>query len=144
MPAFTPNYQIAAGHNNAVGLAAVNTLTDSNGIKLFMPRALPFHQRGERRPKTNAAMSYAGYNTQDWEFRVLLLAQYILLRDTYTGLITVKTDLGSGFANYNATAWIDEKTDSSYAYSLGNTWYPLATGPALTPIRLHLLRLEAL
>lgn len=146
MPAFTPDYQIAAGANNAGGLTAINALADSNSVKLFMPRALPYHETGELVMMSNGTPDYRGYDRQDWEFKVLLVAQYYLLRTTYTGLVTVRTSLddGQSFANYNARAWIDQKTTAQFRYATGNTWYPTATGPAMTPIRLHLIRLEAL
>src|SRR3989304_9045725 len=118
MPAFIPDYKIAAGHNNVAGLTAVNALTDVNGIKLFMPKALPFHEFGQLIFRSNGAPDYRGFDSQDWEFAALLVAQYYLLRTTYTGLITVRTSLddGQSFANYNATAWIDQKTAAQARY----------------------------
>lgn len=145
MVAFTPNYQIAAGNNNAGGLAVVNQLTDTNGVRLVFPRAMPFHEEGELVVRTNATPAYRGYDSQDWLFSVLLIAQYELLRGTYTGLVTVKTCLdGATFANYNAAAWIDEKTAGQYAYAQGSVYDSGFTGPCLRGIRLHLLKLEAL
>lgn len=145
MPSFTPNYQIAAGHDNAGGLTAVSSLTDANSVSLVMPRAIPYHEAGELVIRTNASPAYRGYDSQDWEFSVLLLAQYTLLRNTYTGLVTVKTTLdGATFANYNASAWIDEKSAGQYGYAQGSVYDSGFIGPALRGIRLHLLRLEAL
>ena len=111
-----------------------------------MPKALGFHEFGQLQIQSNGVPDYRGFHSQDWEFDVLLIAQYYLLRTTYTGLVTIRTSLddGQSFANYNASAWIDQKTASRLRYASGNTWYPLATGPALTPIRLHLIKLEAL
>jgi hypothetical protein len=145
MVAFTPNYQIAAGNNNTAGLTAVNALTDANGVKLVYPRALPYHEEGELVIRANSTPAYRGFDTQDWLFSVLLIAQYELLRNTYTGQVTIKTSLdGSTFANYNAAAWIDEKTAGQYAYAQGSVYTSGFTGPCLRGIRLHLLRLEAL
>jgi hypothetical protein len=146
MPAFTPDYQIAAGANNTAGLTPVNQLTDANGVTFFMPRALPYHEFGQLQIESNGTPDYRGFDSQDWEFKALLVAQYHLLRTTYTGLVTVRTSLddGQSFANYNARAWIDQKTAAQYRYAVGNVWYPSATGPTLTPVRLHLIRLEAL
>lgn len=146
MATATPNYQIAAGNNNAAGLTVVNQLTDSNGVRLVFPRAAPFHEAGELVIRTNATPAYRGEDTQDWEFAILLMAQYQLLRNTYTGLVTVKTSLDGGatFANYNASAWIDEKTAGQYVYAQGSVYDSGFTGPSLRGIRLHLLALAAL
>jgi hypothetical protein len=145
MASFTPNQQIAAGHNNAAGLTLVSSLTDANGVKLVMPRALPFTEQGQLIVRPNASPAYRGNDTQDWEFSVLLLTQYYLLRTTYTGLVTVKVCIdGSTFADYNASAWIDEKTAGQYGYAQGTTYAPDFVGPALRGIRLHLILTEAL
>jgi hypothetical protein len=145
MPAFTPEYAIAAGHNNAGGLTEFSSLTDTNGVKLVMPRAYPYRVEGLLKICTNGAPAYDGVDSQDFEFTVLLAAQYELLRDTYTGLVTVRTALdGATFANYNASAWIDEKNVGQYGYAQGSTYTPNALGPALQGIRLHCIKLEAL
>lgn len=144
MTAFTPNYQIAAGHNNAAGLTAVNQLTDGNGVRLVFPRAWPFHEEGELVIRANATPAYVGYAKQDWLFAVLTKAQYYLLRSTYTGLVTVKTDITTAFANYNASAWIDQKAAGDFVYLQGSVYDSGFTGPGLRGVRLHLIRLEAL
>lgn len=145
MASFTPLQAIAAGHNNEVGLTLISSLTDANGVKLVMPRAVPFTEEGELVMRPNATPAYQGYDTQDWEFSVLLLTQYYLLRSTYTGLVTVTVCVnGSTFANYNASAWIDEKTAGQYGYANGTVYAPNFTGPALRGIRLHLILTEAL
>jgi hypothetical protein len=144
MVAFTPNYQIAAGNNNAAGLTLVSSLTDSNGVKLVMPRAWPFHEEGELVIAANATPSYRGFDTQDWLFSVLTKAQYYLLRSTYTGLVTIKTDITNAFANYNASAWIDQKSAGDFVYLQGSVYDAGFTGPGLRGIRLHLFLTEAL
>lgn len=145
MATFTPNYQIAAGNNNAAGLTAVNQLTDANGVRLVFPRAIAYHEEGELVVRSNSTAAYRGFDTQDWEFTVLLMAQYKLLHDTYTGLVTIKTALdGITFANYNASAWIDQKTAGQYGYANGSVYDADFTGPALRGIRLHLIITGAL
>jgi hypothetical protein len=146
MVAYTPNYQIAAGNNNAAGLTAVTSLTDANGVKLVMPRALPFYEVGERIVRANSTAAYRGKPTQDWEFAVLLVTQHTYLRNTFTGLVTVKTDPdGDGtFSNYNAAAWIDERPTGQYVYLQGSVYDGGLVGPGLRGIRLHLLDLDAL
>jgi hypothetical protein len=145
MPAFIPEYSIAAGHNNAAGLTEFSSLTDTNGVKLVMPRAIPYRMEGQLKISTNGVPAYDGYDSQDFEFKVLLVAQYELLRDTYTGLVTIRTALdGATFANYNASAWIDEKTAGQYGYAQGSAYTPNVLGPALQGIRLHCIKLEAL
>ena len=144
MVAFTPNYQIAAGNNNAAGLTAVNLLTDSNGVRLVFPRAWPFHEAGELVIRCNSTPAYRGFDSQDWLFTILTKAQYYLLKNTYTGLVTVKTDITTTFANYNAAAWIDQKTAGDFVYLQGSVYDSGFTGPGLRGVRLHLIRLEAL
>lgn len=145
MATFTPNYQIAAGHNNAAGLTAVNLLTDVNGVRLIFPKALPFYEEGELVFRCNATPAYRGYKMQDWKFTVLLNAQYNLLRTTYTGLVTVKTCLdGINFTNWNASAWIDQKTATQPGYLNGSVYDSGFTGPGYREVRLHLILTEAL
>lgn len=146
MASITPNHQIAAGNNNAAGLTAFNALIDSNGVKFVFPRAVPYHEAGLLVIGANGAPAYDGFAKQDFEFRIMTVAQYELLKGTYTGLVTVKTSInGSTFANFNATAWIDPKPNGEYIPRANVTMYdPDFTGPCYLGIRLHLLRLEAL
>lgn len=146
MATVTPNHQIAAGNDNAAGLTALNVLTDANGVKFVFPRCVPFHEDGMMVIGPNGAPAYDGFAKQDWEFRIMTVAQYELLKGTYTGLVTVKTCLdGSTFVNRNAAAWIDPKPDGDYVPNAIVTMYdPDFTGPCYLGIRLHLLRLEAL
>ena len=145
MASFTPQQAIAAGHNNAGGLTIISSLTDANGVKLFMPRSNPYTETGELRIRANASPAYVGEDSQDWEFSVLLMTQYKLLKDTYTGLVTVKASLdGVSYANYNASAWLDPISAGQYGYAQGTVYAPDFTGPALRGIRLHLIGLDAL
>lgn len=145
MPAFKPLYAIAAGHNNAGGLTVFTSLTDTNSVTFVMPRAIGYRTEGQLKITTNGAPAYDGYDSVDLEFTALLVAQYELLRDTYTGLVTVRLALdGATHANYNASAWIDEKTAGQYGYAQGSSYTPNILGPALRGIRLHCIKLEAL
>jgi hypothetical protein len=147
MATITPNTQIAAGHNNAAGLTRFDAIVDGNGVKFVMPRTVPYHEEGEMLFGPNGVAVYDGFQRQDFEFRIMTVAQYELLRATYTGFVTVKTTLNSGssYANYNAVAWLDPKTAADYIPNAIVTMYaPGFTGPAYDNVRLHITRLEAL
>ena len=53
MPIITPNYQIAAGNNNAGGLVRIDALSDANGVRFVMPRGVMNRNRGLRRFRLN-------------------------------------------------------------------------------------------
>jgi len=103
MPFLTLNNQIAAGHDNAGGLALVNTLVDADGVYLLNPiNSLKKQTRGLRVTRCNGTTARQGFASVYWESPVLL-AQYEYLKDNYEGLVTIKTAYHSKtFANYNA------------------------------------------
>jgi len=98
------NNQIAAGNDNAGGLALVTTLSDANAIVFQEPTQWLHNQsRGIRVTRANSTVARQGRNWVHW-FSPVLLAQYEYLKDTYEGLVTIKTSFHSEtFVNYNAT-----------------------------------------
>ena len=103
MAYLTNNNQIAAGNDNAGGLALVTTLTDTNSIYFQEPEQwLRNQSRGIRVYRSNGTVARQGHNWVHW-FSPVLLAQWEYLKDTYEGLVTIKTSFHSEtFANYNA------------------------------------------
>jgi hypothetical protein len=115
MASITPDTQIAAGNNNAAGLALINTLTDGNGIKFVMPRALPGQRRGARRKQLNGATTFIGKNSVVMISSVMTVLQYQAVLDTYEGLITIRLALdGITYANYNASLVMPDEVDLTY------------------------------
>lgn len=103
MAYLTTNYQIAVGNNNAAGLALVTSLSDTNSISFQeIQHSLREQSRGLRVYRANGTAGRQGHDWVHW-YSPVLLAQYEYLKDTYEGLVTVKTAFYSEtFANYNA------------------------------------------
>lgn len=115
MASITPDTQIAAGNNNAGGLALISTLTDSNGIKFVMPRALPGQRRGVRRKQLNGVTTFIGNNSVVMISSVMTVLQYQVTLDTYEGLITIRLALdGITYADYNAALTMPDEADLTY------------------------------
>lgn len=105
------SYQIAAGWNNAAGLADVNTLGPVGGEKLNMPRAFPLVNAGTRRYRGDLTSTISGTVVQRWDFTAAYYDQYIYVKETfcgtgrtYSGKVTIRTRLydTDTYANYNA------------------------------------------
>lgn len=144
-PSIIPNYQIAAGHNNAGGLTLITSLTDANGVKFLMPRGLPHRVRGERRFRLDGTVARVGTNTTRWVSAGMTLAQYALVLSTYEGLVTVKLALTSTtFANYNATLWMPDENELEYVYLTGSTHDEDFVGPGYINVPWYLNNLDAL
>ena len=102
------DYQIAAGHNNAAGLANVETLTDAGGNLFKPPSALGTYQAGEVVPTLSGSIAVVGSAFVVWNW-TMLTTQYAYLKTTYcaggyTGLVTIRTatEQYAVYANYNA------------------------------------------
>jgi hypothetical protein len=145
MATITPDYQLAAGHNNAGGLTAIDSITDANGVKLAMPQGLPYRVRGERRTRLNSTVGFIGRDATQWRFAAMTLAQYSLMITTYEGLVTVRLALTStSFANYNATLTMPDEADLEYGYLTGSRYDAGFTGPGYRRVFAAITALEAL
>ena len=99
---------IAAGHNNAAGLALVTSLTVSS-IPFLEVYAPAQYSRGERRVKANGASDRTGYPSKEWTSGLLWLPQWEYLRANYEGAVTIRTWTGSTtYANFNAYLDLDD------------------------------------
>lgn len=132
MAFLTNNNQIAAGNDNAGGLALVTTLTDGNGIYFQEPlRWLDKQSRGLRVTRTNSTVARQGKQRLQW-YSPVLLAQYEYLVDNYEGLVTIKTSFYSEtFANYNATLTLMDFDESDVVVFNGAYNDPTFTGPGI-------------
>lgn len=102
MPELTDLTSIAAGHDNAGGLALITSLSASS-IPFIETLSVPKPTYGNLRTKANAAPGYDGFKSIQWTSGLLWLPQFALLRSTYEGLVTIKSPFeGVTWANYNA------------------------------------------
>lgn len=130
MATILQSYQIAVGKNNPGGLTFVNQITDANGVRLVMPRGLPYRTRGERRFDTDGGVSRIGFDGVQWRFQGMTLAQYALLIGTYEGPVTIHHPLTSTiFANFNAELWMPDESELEYGILNGSTYDSGLTGP---------------
>lgn len=149
MPAITPDYQIAAGNNNAGGLTLITSITDANSVPLLMPRGLPHRVRGERRFRVDGTTGRVGQSSTHWTSKGLLVAQYRLIIDTYEGAnngqVTIRIALSQvTFANYNATLWMPDEDDLEYVFATGSTFTPNFVGPCYRDVDWNFTNLVAL
>jgi hypothetical protein len=129
MPYLTTNYQIAAGNDNAGGLALVTTLVDGNGVYFQdINNGIEEQSRGLRVYRPNRTVGRQGCNWVHW-LSPVLLAQYEYLKDNYEGLVTIKTAFHSEtFANYNATLTLPDFHELDWVIFNGAWNDPTFTG----------------
>lgn len=102
-------YQWAAAFDNAAELAAVETNVPTYRSRPLLVRDAPFDD-GLIRGRADKLSETTGFQTFDWIFDLMSVAQYRYIQDTYTvggtsysGKLTVRTrDRDGAFANYNA------------------------------------------
>ena len=129
MAYMTTNYQIAAGNNNAGGLALVTSLTDANSIALQEPRGITDQSRGLRVRRANRTVARQGLSWVRW-FSPVLLAQYEYLKDNFEGLVTIKIAFHSEtFANYHAVLTLLDFHELDTVVFAGITGDPNFVGP---------------
>lgn len=126
MPELTVLTSIAAGHNNAGGLALITALSASS-IPFVGVVSIGDNAKGELRVKANSAPSYSGFKSIKWQSSLLWLPQFAYLRSTFEGPVTIKSPFeGVTWANYNAYLTIgnmDEYetfNDTQYGWALVN------------------------
>jgi hypothetical protein len=145
MATITPNYQIAAGNNNAAGLTLITDITDGDGVAFVMPRGLPHRIRGDKRFRLDGTVGRVGQDSTRFVSSVMTLAQYKYVLDTYEGLVTVKIALSqTTFANYNASLWMPDEDELEYVYLVGSSAGNGYTGPGYKDVAWNLNTLVAL
>jgi hypothetical protein len=145
MPFTTPDYKLAAGNDNAGGLVLVTSITDANGVNYVMPQGLPYRFRGVRAIALNGVMNFIGFNSAEWLFSVMTLAQYAKMLSTYEGLVTIRHgQTSASFANYNAVLTMPDERDMDYAVLNGSVYDAGFVGPGYRNVVASLRKLEAL
>lgn len=121
MPETFQNNQIAAGHNNAAGLANIETLVDSAGRYFNPVKDLLNYSPGLPLIRGDGIVIYTGQISFTWETNLLWLEQWnylyaTLLSNSTSGLVTVKTRqyTTNTYANYNATLSIGAPNELQY------------------------------
>lgn len=111
MTFYTIEAKIAAGHDNAAGLALVTSLSASSipFIEVFTPGQFT---RGLLRTKANGASDRTGFPAKEWISGLLWLPQWEYLVANYEGAVTIRTWTGgTSYANYNAYLTIDDPSE---------------------------------
>ena len=145
MSALVNNNQVAAGNNNAGGLARWDAVTDANSIKFIMPRFKGSRNRGVKRVRQNGTQGIIGKDSGIWVFRFVTIAQYDVLKDTYEGLITAKLPLEvATYANYNAVMVVPDEEELEFRPSVTSKQWGSAPWPAYGPVEVIVRKLEAL
>jgi hypothetical protein len=149
MTAIIPDYQIAAGNNNAGGLTPVDELVDSNSIKFVMPRGLPFRVRGQVRTRLDGTTGRVGFNSTQWLSAVMTVDQLSTVYSTYEGLVTIRIALTStSFANYNAVLRMPDEGELEYMANVLRMGTQTGTngglGPGYSSVPWFFTKLEAL
>jgi hypothetical protein len=109
-------HALAAGNNNAGGLALVTALTTPSGFKFPAPRALGAYLRGVVQQRESGLLSIAGKPSIVWTWDVAETDEYYAyLSSTYcagglSGLVTVRTSTTQAgtYANFNAIMQIKQ------------------------------------
>ena len=145
MPKIWPNYQLAAGNNNAAGLTAFTSITDTNSIPFVMPQGKGSRTRGTKRVRLNGTEGQVGFDSFTLLFTAMTLDQYALLLSTYEGLVTVKISLTSTtFANYNAVLVVPDEAELTYVRVINYYKWNGYQGGGYRDVSLLLRKLEAL
>lgn len=108
---FYPDYQLAVGHDNALGLAAIEGVLPGGETRAFIaPTVRGGYTEGQQIIRGDGSVTFAGFPVVVWTFSWVTFGQREYLRTTYcgggwSGEVTVRTRLtaGGAYANYNAT-----------------------------------------
>lgn len=145
MAKIIPNYQLADGNDNAVGLTAFPEITDANGVPFLMPRGKGSRNRGVRRDRLDCTQARVGKDSIQIFFTAMTLEQYHLLLGTYEGLVTVKISLTTNaFANYNAVMVCPDEEELTYVRHMSYMYWDDYKGPGYRDVPITLRKLEAL
>ena len=120
-------YQIAPGHDAAYYLGIWVEIEVAGGYPaLFQPPLVfPGYDAGAVQTRGDGRVYLAGFPSVRWVISVMSREGHYYLRQTYcteggvvgySGLVTVRTDLGDAgtFANYNATMVLPKEADTDY------------------------------
>lgn len=114
------DFQLAAGYNNAAGLANIENITPSGDYRAFtVPDGFASYSPGQSKQRADGLVYTTGYPTVTWRFGGLTRKQYIYLRDTYcndglSGKVTVRTLKEDGtYGNFNAVMIVPQLPELS-------------------------------
>lgn len=117
-PVWLTDAQIAAGHNNAGGLAALEGTIPTNGTAFLPMTMYPNYNPGQFQIRGNGIFTLGGFATVAWQLGYVTWIQERYLRATYcsagySGLVTVRTvtETDGTYANYNATMILAKRVD---------------------------------
>lgn len=139
---FQPDYQIAVGNNNPMGLAPLEGVLVSGDAFPFIPfRAYGNYTLGQPVTRLDALLYFRGYRVQAWQFKIMTKKQYYYLQTTYcggadgySGLVTIRTRLSDPdtYANYNAVLHLPQLNELQ------------RTSRVLTDIAVRMIKIEAI
>lgn len=122
--ALQPNLQIAAGHNNAAGLTALETAITINGKNEYGIMSWGNGSEGIIKFLGDATVYFSGLPNTKWVVSIDDFNGYWALRNTYCsgsigGLVTIKTNLirYDTYTNYNATLLLPQPEELQIAAS---------------------------
>ena len=119
MTQFYPDYQIAAGNDNAAGLVSVEALIAPTATKhIVAPTVRGGYTPGQNYVRGNGLLGTNGFARVTWAFSLMHYENDVYFRLTYcaagfSGLVTVRTRLfpTGAFAVYNAAMTILHPTE---------------------------------
>lgn len=144
MATWTPETKIAAGNNNAAGLALVTALVTSPAIPFVEPRVVAHTWSGAKRVSAGTGqIRRAGFKRLEWHFDFLWIVQFKHLYDTYqslnSGQVTIRTVFNNvTWANYNAVLDIGDIGD------YGETMFEGKYGMGIPRFIAYFSRVEAI
>lgn len=130
MPEYEIETAIAAGWNNAAGLALITSLSASS-IPFLDVYTVGDYEEGLERNKANGITGYSGRASLNWKSDMLWIPQWKYLRTTYAGKVTIRTwtDDTEEYNNFNAILRVPQQrefekaNDKRYGhYLIGFIW----------------------
>lgn len=119
-----PEYQLAAGNNNAAGLTAIETILAGYGtIQNSFPAVPPaawgrYSKSNVASVRPNGRLFFRGFPSADWPLGFILWAQIEGLRTNYcgggySGLVTLRTrtDTHDTYSNFNGVLTLKQLAD---------------------------------
>lgn len=126
---YNPDLQIAAGHDNAAGLTAIESVLTADASALGLVQSYGNYTLGLKRFRSDGTLYHAGFPSTRWVFSVMSFVQYREIQATYcggvggfSGLVTIRTNTvrADTYGNWNATLLLPHPNElqitSSRAY----------------------------